>query len=107
MLRMRPDRRWSSTGMGSGSPEWTGPTHMGEGSRLDTCPAVCFHSTMTANDLPPKPSRDSLEREIALVEDLLAAHLQHGHERRDCTVCQALDNRRQQLTQQWLEAGYE
>ena len=62
---------------------------------------------MIANDLSPKPSRDSLEREITLVEDLLAAHLQHGHERRDCAVCQALDNRRQQLTQQWFEAGYE
>ena len=65
---------------------------------------------MTASDSPLQPSTDSLEREIALVEDLLAAHLQREHSGvlgsslQWCAVCQALDNRRQQVIFQWLDA---
>ena len=74
---------------------------------------VCFYVIMTASDLPLQPSRDSLERDVALIEGLLSTHLQREHggvvgsSLQWCAVCQALDNRWQRLIQQGLEVGYE
>ncbi len=56
-------------------------------------------------------SYGSLERDIALVEEMLLAHLLIDHDGlvsrslKECAACQALDNLHQQIVLQWMEAG--
>ena len=71
-----------------------------------------------ADDPLPQPSSGSLgslERDIALIEDMLTAHRQLDHSGvlrqclkqllEQCAACRALDNLRQQLLLRWIAEG--